>query len=344
MVNEHLYKNIDFPLLAINKEGKVVLCNDFAAEIFNVDVKTATNKKIWEIINDEECAKAMLSLMKEQAHAHKEYLLFLPNSVIFKAKLIPVENKDRRVIASLAILKDYSNIHNLEKNIMHTLTEVSHKLKTPLTSIKGFIDTMMESNLSDKKMLQNFLAIMHEEANRMSRLINDTLNLTSYISGAKKPETKPTNVVEIIKQASQLLNTPALQKKIKIRLDFPKNMPLVDLNRDHFIQAIINLLDNSIKFSAADNKKTKIEVKMINRDGAAIIEIRDNGIGIAPKDQKQIFEKFFHANSKYAGIGLGLFIVKQIIENHSGTITCKSSLGKGSVFTVSIPLIAPKQN
>lgn len=344
MVNEYLYKNIDLPLVSINREGKVILFNNLAAEVFNVDADSATNKKIWEIVKEEEFTKAMLTLMKEQAHTHKEFLLFLPSSVIFKAKLIPVENKDRRVIAALAVLRDYSNVHNLEKNIMHTLTEVSHKLKTPLTSIKGFIDTMMESNLSDKKMLQNFLAIMHEEANRMSRIINDTLNLTTYTSHGQKPETKPSNIVELVKQAAHLINTPELQKKIKIKLDFPKNMPLVELNRDHFMQAIINILDNSIKFSAPTGKKTKIDVKIINRNGAAIVEIQDNGIGISPRDQKQIFEKFFHTNSKHAGIGLGLSIVKQIIENHDGIITCKSSPGNGSAFTISIPVISPKQD
>lgn len=344
MVNEYLHKNIDTPIFAINKEGKIVLINDAAANMFDKTAKELTNKKIWDILNDQEYNKVMYSLIKEQIHSTEEHLLFMPSNMIFKVKLIPIENRDHRVVASLAILKDYSNMHNLEKNIINTLTDISHKLKTPLTSIKGFIDTMLENNISDKKTTRHFLSIMHDETNRMGKLINNTLNIGAFISSERKTEKKPTNIVDMVKQSLMIMQPHIQKKKIKTSINFPKALPLADINRDVFIQAITNLLDNSIKFSGI-GRKGKINIKIYKSSDNINIDIEDNGIGISSRDKNYIFERFYHirndAGSKYAGIGLGLSITKQIVEEHGGKITFKSTINKGSTFTISIPAVTP---
>ena len=344
MVNEYLHKNIETPIFSINKEGKIVLINDSAANVFNKTAKELTNKKIWDVLDDQEYNKVMYSLIKEQIHSTEERLLFMPNNMVFKARIIPIENKDKRVVASLAILKDYSNMHNLEKNIINTLTDISHKLKTPLTSIKGFIDTMLEGGAGDKKTMRHFLSIMHNETNRMGKLINNTLNIGAFISEEKKLDKKPTNVADLVKQSLMIMHPHIQNKKIKVSTNFPKTLPLADLNRDIFIQAITNVLDNSIKFSGI-NKKGKISIKVAKNSGSIEIHIEDNGIGIAPRDKNHVFERFYHirndAGSKYAGIGLGLSITKQIVEEHNGKITFKSTVNKGTIFTISVPSSTP---
>lgn len=343
MVNEHLHKNLTLPLVAINKEGKIILINEPAADIFKTTAKEAANKRLWDVIDDEEFNKLLFSVIKEQAHSVQDKLVFMHSSSIYKAKLIPIENKDKRIVAALTILEDYSNMYNLEKNIMQTLTEISHKLRTPLTSIKGFIDTLLESNLSDKKTMRNFLSIMHDETSRMNTLINNSLTLGSF-AGAMHAEKKPVNITDIIKQAVLVMQPKINEKKVGVKVISPKNELYANINKDNFIQALTNLLDNSIKFSSTGRKKGKINIKVTNSNGAALIEIEDNGIGISPRDKNHIFERFYHVKNdpanKISGMGLGLSIAKQIIEEHDGTISCRSRLGKGSTFTVTLPVIS----
>ncbi|MFH1454119.1 MAG: HAMP domain-containing sensor histidine kinase [Armatimonadota bacterium] len=345
MVNEHLHTNLETPIIAINKEGKLILINEAAAEIFSTDVENAINKKIWDIISDHEYTKTMFSIIRQQIREPQDHLLLI-NQMIFNVRLIPVKNKDNRIVASLALLRDYSNMHNLEKNIMHTLTEISHKLRTPLTSIKGFIDTLLESRIDDKKTMGNFLEIMHEETNRMSKLINNTLTLSSIANERIKAETKPADISDIVSQALLVMQPQIKENKVKVKTSFPKNPAIANVNRDNFIQAITNILDNSIKFSSMGKKKGKIDITVSSSDGAVTVEIQDNGIGISSRDRKHIFEKFYHIRNtpaSHAGIGLGLSITKKIIEDHYGTINCKSTMNKGTLFTITLPIVLVKE-
>lgn len=340
MVNETLHQYLTEPLLAINREGKLILLNQQVAEIFGILPEKSKNKKIWEVIKDDNFNRAVFSLIKEQIHFSREYILLMPHNVIYKAQLIPVTNKDNRVVSSLVVFKDYSDIRKLEKDIQQTLTDISHKLRTPLTSIKGFIETLLAGSLQDKKVCREFLQIINEETNRMSKLVTNILNLTTFSARKKTMVIKPVNLSEIARQSVNLLKPLFKSNKIKIIFELDKHLPLILGDKNTLSQVFINLLDNAIKYSKQAKSK-KIILRIKDTNAHLKIDIIDYGIGILPKELPFIFKEFYYSESppadKLAGAGLGLTIAKKIIDSHHGKISVESKVNKGSQFSFILP-------
>jgi two-component system phosphate regulon sensor histidine kinase PhoR len=217
------------------------------------------------------------------------------------------------------------------------VANVSHELKTPLTSIKGFVETLLEGALDDRQNSLHFLKIIQSHTERLNNLINDLLNL-SYLESDKTTLAKEEfNLKELLQEIMPGFKTQLKKKNIEFKDELPEKI-LVKANREKIEQVFINLLDNAIKFN-----KEKGSIRIFGEDSGNNLKIvvQDSGIGIPAKDLPRIFERFYRVDKarsrQLGGTGLGLSIVKHIIELHSGKVGVESTEGLGSQFYFYLP-------
>ena len=224
-------------------------------------------------------------------------------------------------------------MQKLENLRREFVANVSHELKTPITSIKGFAETLIEGAKNDEQSLDMFLNIILKESNRIESLVTDLLDL-SHIEQQKELEINYMNLSELAINIIDNLQTQAYNKRIKIQSEIEKDV-IIEAHENKIAQVITNLLSNAINYSSEDNK---VIVRVYRNDNKVYLEIQDYGIGISETDQKRIFERFYRVDKARSrdsgGTGLGLSITKHIVEAHNGRIDVKSAPGKGSIFKV----------
>ena len=233
----------------------------------------------------------------------------------------------------VVVLHDITNLQKLENLRREFVANVSHELKTPITSIKGFAETLIEGAKNDEQSLDMFLNIILKESNRIESLVTDLLDL-SHIEQQKELEINYMNLSELAINIIDNLQTQAQNKRIKIQSEIEKDV-IIEAHENKIAQVITNLLSNAINYSSEDNK---VIVRVYRNDNKVYLEIQDYGIGISETDQKRIFERFYRVDKARSrdsgGTGLGLSITKHIVEAHNGRIDVKSAPGKGSIFKV----------
>lgn len=217
------------------------------------------------------------------------------------------------------------------------VSNVSHDLKTPLTSIRLFTEMLKDKKIRNRRKFRKYLNTIYNESERLSFLINNVLEFSNTGRKNKRLNKEPLNVVGVVKESVKVISPYAKQKGFKISIKPQKKLPEVLGNKISLMQAILNLLDNAIKYSL-ELKKILVKVSLVNDE--VMIEVKDSGIGIEKQEQKKIFNKFYRANDKVVkeikGIGLGLTIVKQIVNEHNGRLLLLSEKGRGSSFIISL--------
>jgi CheY-like chemotaxis protein/nitrogen-specific signal transduction histidine kinase len=237
-------------------------------------------------------------------------------------------------------------LQELDKMKDSFLSTVSHELRTPLTSIKSFAEILLTYD-EDKDTQREFLTIINDESDRLTKLINDFLDLSKIEAGRMQWETVEISLIPIVQNAMNITQAIAKQKNLVVEFDAPENLPTISCDKDRLVQVVTNLLSNSIKFTPEGGKIT-VGVKVVEASessgeyGAVVVSVSDTGIGIAPENHEVVFEKFKQVGDtltdKPKGTGLGLPICKEIVEHYGGKIWVESELGKGSTFSFSLPI------
>ena len=219
------------------------------------------------------------------------------------------------------------------------IADVSHELKTPLTSIMGYAETLANSEY-DPEMQEKFLKVINNESIRMTKLVNDLLILSKYDNEQIECEKIEFNLGELVKSCLENLQIEADKKNQKVECFVTANVPTVKADKDGIERVVLNILSNSIKYTE-DGGVIKIYVGFVYND--AYIKIIDNGIGIPENDLDRIFERFYRVDKartrKMGGTGLGLSIAKEILDKNNGRIDIKSKVGKGTEVVITIPTI-----
>jgi two-component system phosphate regulon sensor histidine kinase PhoR len=240
----------------------------------------------------------------------------------------------------LSVFHDVTALQDMHDRQADFVANASHELATPLTTIKGFTETLLDGALEDNKLSAKFLTIIHTEAERMQRLINELLQLAKLNSHEYRQQVKleATPLTPLLYTVKEDLRTNAEEKKITVDIQADAD-PIIMANPDWLKQILINLLDNSIKYTPPLGK---VLLTCLQKDHEAILIVEDTGIGIPANDVPLIFDRFYRvdrARSRNAGgTGLGLAIVKFIVEMHGGTIEVKSTINIGTTFTIRLPL------
>jgi len=219
------------------------------------------------------------------------------------------------------------------------VSSVSHELKTPLTAIRMFAETLWMGRSTDQQMQAEYLETIVHESERLTRLLNNVLDFSQIEKGQKSYNLEPTPLAEIVQTAARAMQYPLAQQGFQLRVDVEDGLPALSVDRDALEQAVLNLLANALKYSG---ESREIDLRLRTQDGQAVIQVTDRGVGIAPEEQVRIFEKFYRTptpeNQHVPGTGLGLALVAHIATAHGGRVEVRSAPGEGSTFSIHLPL------
>ena len=241
----------------------------------------------------------------------------------------------------------YQDLQKLDEMKDSFLSTVSHELRTPLTSIKGFAEILLSYDEVDKETQTEFLTIINNESDRLTRLINDVLDLAKIESGRMQWQTSEQALPELIETATNATRALSVQKNLTVHTDLSSDLPPVWADKDRLVQVVTNLLSNAIKFTP-EGGEIRIQAHLLDGEGAEgvadmmRVSVSDTGTGISPEDQLHVFEKFRQVGDTLTerpeGTGLGLPICREILDYHEGQIWVESELGKGSTFFFTLPI------
>lgn len=323
---EQFIKIVDFPVAIIETEGDISVFNESFKNLFEIEEKRLF---WWEKIKHFDISTMIKETTEKKEKIEKE-IMVKDRYFIYKSMLLPESKK------VLVMLVDITEIKGFEEKRKDFLIAVSHELKTPLTAIKGYIETLLDEVKDPEK--HKYIEIVHHNVERMTRILEDLITLSQIENLKIKPEMKKTNIARIAENVFLLFEKKATQKGLKLLLNVHE-VPDVIGNEFKLEQMLINLVDNAIRFT----EKGKVEICVYHQrdNNNVVIEVCDTGIGIEQKYIPHIFEKFFvvdKSRSRYSGgTGLGLSIVKSIVLMHNGKIEVESTPGKGTKFTIILP-------
>jgi len=219
------------------------------------------------------------------------------------------------------------------------VSSVSHELKTPLTAIRMFAETLRLGRSRNLKTQAEYLDTIVSESQRLTRLLNNVLDFSKIEQGKRIYRPELTSLSEVIQAAARAMKYPLSQQGFELNVHAEEDLPDVRVDRDALEQAILNLLNNAMKYSG---ESREIDLRLQRKDDQALIQVTDRGVGIDPREQKRIFEKFYRVpmpeNERIVGTGLGLTLVSHIVKAHGGNIEVESAPGKGSTFSIYLPL------
>ena len=219
------------------------------------------------------------------------------------------------------------------------VSSVSHELKTPLTAIRMFAETLRDGRSADSGMRDEYLETIVNESERLTRLLNNVLDFSKIEQGKKTYRPAPTALPEVLHAAVRALQYPLAQDGFDLRLQVDEDLPPIRADADALQQAILNLLINAMKYSGSNRA---IDLSLRVQNGDAIIEVTDRGVGIPAEEQRHIFEKFYRVptpeNQRLPGTGLGLTLVEHIAHAHGGRVEVRSAAGQGSTFSIHLPI------
>jgi two-component system phosphate regulon sensor histidine kinase PhoR len=240
-------------------------------------------------------------------------------------------------IAAIVVLRREARLAKLQTDFVN---KVSHDLRTPLTSIRMFVETLQLGRLTDPVRQQEALEIIAEETERLSGLINRLLDWARMESGRRTYDLRPELLRPIVDAAVAALAPQLLSQPGEVKVTVADGLPRVRADRAALVEALINVLSNAVKYTGADKR---IAVDVMTDGHAVRISVRDNGPGIARHDLKRVFDRFYRARDPLhriiEGSGLGLAMVKHIVTGHGGIIEVESELGKGTTFTITLPAL-----
>ncbi|MGE5330030.1 MAG: ATP-binding protein [Deltaproteobacteria bacterium] len=335
---ELIVNSISNGIIAVDRNLKTILVNPFACTILNISSNRQTlGIKIQELINDEGICSLLEKSILEDCSFFEEITID-NDSKILSTSINPIKS-DLEIIGAVLFLQDITKMRNIEKMGKEFVSNVSHELKTPLTSIRGFIETLKNGAINDHAVAYKFLDIIDIEAERLFFLINDILALSEIETMKQDANLSSINLEEIISDSVTVLQGQAEKKNISINYDIEPNLKL-KVSKHKLMQLVLNLMDNSIKYSP-DYSWIKINAR--KSANSIIISFKDSGIGISKEHQTRIFERFYRVDKgrsrSLGGTGLGLSIVKHIVDIYNGTITLNSEVGKGTEFIVTFPVL-----
>ncbi|MFZ2356786.1 MAG: ATP-binding protein [Candidatus Omnitrophota bacterium] len=323
-------------IIVVDKSSNIISVNPTIERIFNVSKKEAEGKIFLEAIRNNDISEVISSVLKNGLPLSVEINLVLPVRKIFEVNAAPIYD-DNTVNGCLVVIHDITEIRKLETIRSDFVANVSHELKTPLTSIKGFVETLLEGALDDKENNRNFLKIIQDHAERLNNLVEDLLSLSHLESKEIVLNKKSLNLRQQLEEVISGFKSQLKKMNVEIKNDLSVSI-MVDVDRDRIEQVFTNLIDNAIKFN---KEKGFVMIYGEETNDKVRITVEDSGIGIPERDIPRIFERFYRVDKarsrELGGTGLGLSIVKHIIELHNGSVGVESTEGFGSKFWFVLP-------
>lgn len=333
-----LIENMGAGLLLMDSRGFINLINKGYIEIFHVNSSTYLDKLYYEVIEHEEICNIIADVFRTEQKIRKHLLLPLGiERRYFDVYGIPIIGINNVWKGVLLVFHDITEIKKLEVMRKDFVANVSHELKTPVTSIKGFSETLLDGAMNNQDTLEAFLSIINKESERMQSLIQDLLDFSKIEQQEFKLNIQDFDLFELIKEVITMLNKKAKSKDIRLELEFQREELYIQGDHDRLKQVFINLISNAILYTPPGGY---VFVSLFEFERTVKIHVKDSGVGIKQEEIPRIFERFYRVDRARSrdsgGTGLGLAIVKHLVEAHHGNISVRSTLGEGSEFIIEL--------
>ena len=333
-------------VLAIDRDRQVLHLNAVAANWFGrPGPELAVGRPIYELSRQPEIAGALIEAMEKRTQVSRTFALVRlagedggPNRFELNASPLLSSRRDGELVeGAVAVIHDITELERLESVRRDFVSNVSHELKTPLTAIHGYVETLLEADPIDGPTRGRFLRKIRRQSNRLGALVSDLLTLSRIESSTEPPE----EILDLRSAAGEVLNLlgPASEERgLELVAEFPDEAVEVMGEEEAIRQALSNLVDNAVKYSSAGGR---VLVRLQAENGRAVLEVEDRGPGIAGEHLDRIFERFYRVDRarsrQLGGTGLGLAIVKNVARRHGGGVEVESERGRGSTFRLWLP-------
>lgn len=326
-------------LIMIDRQGKILLFNKYFQNEFELNSEKLNGKFYGELPIPDKLARFIEKVFMTETPAleQMQYQSGI-NTRALEVYGAPVLGNHKQWLGIVIVLHDITELKRLEQIRKDFVANVSHELRTPVTSIKGFSETLIDGAYKDESTLLSFLEIIQMETNRLETLIEELLELSRVEQSGFRVDAQPTDMKAVIEYAIEMVQPGLAEKKMTLNTSLESVTVAGDANR--LVQILMNLLANAISYSAPEKN---IEISLHKEKEQAVIRVKDEGIGVAPAEINRLFERFYRVDKARSrnsgGTGLGLSIVKHLVEAHQGKIEVQSTPGKGSTFTIFLPLM-----
>ncbi|WP_338470475.1 ATP-binding protein [Niallia sp. XMNu-256] len=340
-----LIENMGSGLILIDGHGYINLVNRTYKEIFDVKSSQYLYKLYYEVIKHKEINKIIEDIFMTEQKVRKQ--LVIPLKIErrhFEVYGVPILGTNDVWKGILLVFHDITEIKKLEQTRKDFVANVSHELKTPVTSIKGFAETLLDGAMEDKETLESFLSIILKESDRLQSLIYDLLELSKIENEGFSLTIQPVNLNLILEESISIVAGRATKKNIMIKFDKASDKFLIEGDAYRLKQVFINIISNAVSYTPNDGK---VVISMEESAKKVTVHVEDTGMGIEKKEIPRIFERFYRVDKardrNSGGTGLGLAIVKHLMEAHKGTVKVKSKLGQGTVFSIELSKKFPRK-
>ena len=326
-------------VIALDKEERVISINQAAAQMFETNPSSAQGRSIQEVVRNSDLQNFVKNALSSTEPVERDIVLYSDGERIINGHSTVLNDAGGDRIGALIVLNDVTRLRRLENIRRDFVANVSHEIKTPITAIKGFVETLRDAAMTNGKEADRFLAIVQKHVDRLDAIIEDLLSLSRIEEDVETEEIvlEEGRIRDVLVTAIQVCQVKAGPKNIRVELSCSEDLK-AKINPPLLEQAVVNLLDNAIKYSEEESE-VQVEAKKV--DDKILINVRDQGCGIDKKHLSRLFERFYRVDKarsrKMGGTGLGLAIVKHITQAHGGHVTVESIPERGSTFSLHLP-------
>lgn len=339
-----LIENMGSGLLFINGKGQINLVNRSLKDTFKLQDEGYLNQFYYEVIEYEEICDLIEEIFMTEHKVKKQLVLSIGiERRFFEVYGVPILGTNEEWKGILVVFHDITELKKLEQVRKDFVANVSHELKTPITSIKGFTETLLDGAMDDRDSLEKFLHIILQESDRLQSLILDLLELSKIEKQGYTLHTRRLNVIQLVEELLPIFSKKTEEKNLELSLLCSGHDFNIEGDYDRLKQVFINLISNAIAYTL-DGGKVTISLK--DEKNLVRVSVIDTGIGINQDEISRIFERFYRVDKARSrnsgGTGLGLAIVKHLVEAHKGQISVESKVGQGTTFTLLLYKTIPK--
>ncbi len=345
---EAILKSLKDAILVADDTGEILSANPAVAVLFGVTEAGLVNRTLTEVFRNPGLDELFQEARDKRRSKKGMVSLTTPRPIELEVGVVPVEEEAEEGTAAPRFIisaHDITSMRRLEKMRVDFVANVSHELRSPLTAIKGFIETLQAGAITDLPAAERFLEVMQTQTDRLTRLLDDLLTLSNIELGKVKLERRALPLRDVVEECFVTLEAKAANGSVTLETRGLESVPPVDADRDRLMQVLINLIDNGIKFTPPGGSVTVSARELPPKEGAkrpmVEVSVSDTGIGIPKKDLPRISERFYRVDKarsrELGGTGLGLAIVKHLILAHGGTFRIESEVGRGTTVRVTIP-------
>jgi len=333
-------------VLVINNQNRIEFLNRSLKEILrNEGIADILDKTPLEAFRNVELQDALDLFRDSGGPVLREISLGQEAPIILDVTISAVHGLPEKEQKTMMVFHDVTRLKKLEKIREDFVANVTHEIKTPLTAIIGFIETLEEGAIKEEVTAKKFLHIISENAHRLGRLVDDLLILSSIELGEMTLRFENVSIANVIDSVLPMFETKAAEKSLTVDKLISHGLPLIRADRDKMAQILVNILDNAVKFTPSGGK---ISISAVRDDsGFVVVKVTDTGMGIQKSEIPRLGERFYRADKtrsrELGGTGLGLSIVKHLMKAHNGSIDIESQVGKGTTVSLAFPInLVPK--